>query len=186
MVQMDESIRKQLEKPQTWFCKYFPKRIQNVGEKEIADRQMVYDFKDGRSHEAVAQMTAARMIEEHGSGCSQLVFIPVPASSVRKNEIRYMDFCRRVCELTGAINGYDHVRVCGERLAVHENRKAEKEIRKVSIIEFDEEWFKDKTVIVFDDVITRGISFGMYANQLESFGANVIEGIFLARTHYKV
>ena len=156
---MDESIRKQLEKPQTWFCKYFPKRIQNVGEKEIADRQMVYDFKDGRSHEAVAQMTAARMIEEHGSGCSQLVFIPVPASSVRKNEIRYMDFCRRVCELTGAINGYDHVRVCGERLAVHENRKAEKEIRKVSIIEFDEEWFKDKTVIVFDDVITRGISW---------------------------
>ena len=156
MVQMDESIRKQLEKPQTWFCKYFPKRIQNVGEKEIADRQLVYDFKDGRSHEAVAQMTAARMIEEHGS------------------------------ELTGAINGYDHVRVCGERLAIHENRKAEKEIRKVSIIEFDEEWFRGKAVIVFDDVITRGISFGMYANQLESFGANVIEGIFLARTHYKV
>lgn len=186
MVQMDESIRKQLEKPQTWFCKYFPKRIQNVGEKEIADRQLVYDFKDGRSHEAVAQMTAARMIEEHGSRCSKLVFIPIPASSVRKNEIRYMDFCKRVCELTGAINGYDHVRVCGERLAIHENRKAEKEIRKVSVIEFDEEWFRGKAVIVFDDVITRGISFGMYANQLESFGANVIEGIFLARTHYKV
>ncbi len=62
---MDESIRKQLEKPQTWFCKYFPKRIQNVGEKEIADRQLVYDFKDGKSHEAMAQMTAARMIMEH-------------------------------------------------------------------------------------------------------------------------
>lgn len=85
---MDESIRRQLEKLQTWFCKYFPKRIQNVGEKEIADRQLVYDFKDGRSHVEVAQMTAARMIEEHGSGCSQLVFILVPALSVRKNEIR--------------------------------------------------------------------------------------------------
>lgn len=56
----------------------------------------------------------------------------------------------------------------------------------MSIIEFDEEWFRGKAVIVFDDVITRGISFCMYANQLESFGANVIEGIFLARTHYKV
>lgn len=86
--------QKAVGKPQTWFCKYFPKRIQNVGEKEIADRQLVYDFKDGRSHEAVAQMTAARMIEEHGSRCSQLVFIPVPASSVIKNEIRYMDFCK--------------------------------------------------------------------------------------------
>lgn len=56
----------------------------------------------------------------------------------------------------------------------------------MSIIEFDEEWFRGKAVIVFDDVITRGISFGIYANQLESLGANVIEGIFLARTHYKV
>ena len=178
MVQMDESIRKQLEKPQTWFCKYFPKRIQNVGEKEIADRQLVYDFKDGRSHEEVAQMTAARMIEEHGNRCSHLVFIPVPAWMII------------VCAVFGTLGiarlFYDHVRVCGERLAIHENRKAEKEIRKVSIIEFDEEWFRGKAVIVFDDVITRGISFGMYANQLESFGANVIEGIFLARTHYKV
>ena len=83
-------------------------------------------------------------------------------------------------------SGIIGVRVCGERLAIHENRKAEKEIRRVSIIEFDEEWFRGKAVIVFDDVITRGLSFGIYANQLESFGANVIEGIFLARTHYKV
>lgn len=62
MAQMDDTIRKQLEKPQTWFCKYFPKRIRNVGEKEIADRQMVYDFKDGRAFETVAQMTASSMV----------------------------------------------------------------------------------------------------------------------------
>ena len=42
MAQMDDTIRKQLEKPQTWFCKYFPKRIRNVGEKEIADRAMCF------------------------------------------------------------------------------------------------------------------------------------------------
>lgn len=29
MVQIDENIKKQLDKPRTWFCKYFPKRIQN-------------------------------------------------------------------------------------------------------------------------------------------------------------
>ena len=53
MVQMDESIRKQLEKPQTWFCKYFPKRIQNVGEKEIADRQLETPSWRRRSREEV-------------------------------------------------------------------------------------------------------------------------------------
>lgn len=37
-----------------------------------------------------------------------------------------------------------------------------------------------------DDVITKGLSYATYANQLESLGANVLGGIFLARTHYKV
>lgn len=186
MAQIDENIKKQLDKPQTWFCKYFPKRIRNVGEKEIADRNLVYAFKDGKAYEEVARMTASSMKEQYGETCTGIVFSPVPASTHKKNEIRYKAFCERVCELTGAINGYDHVKVCGERLSIHEHRKAEKEIRKVSILEFDEKWFDGKSVLVYDDVITRGMSYALYACQLESFGANVLGGIFLARTHYKV
>ena len=53
----DYQIQKQLDKPQTWFCKYYPSRIRNVGEKEITDRQLVFDFKDGRAYEEVAQRT---------------------------------------------------------------------------------------------------------------------------------
>lgn len=109
MAQIDNNLKKQLAKPQTWFCKYFPKRIRNVGEKEISDRQMVYDFKDGRSFEAVAQMTAANMQEQYGESCKNIVFVQVPASTSSKNELRYKVFCERVCELTGAINGYEHV-----------------------------------------------------------------------------
>ena len=167
-------------------CKYFPKRIRNVGEKEVADRQMVYDFKDGRSFEAVAQMTAASLKEQYGDGCKDITFVPVPASTSEKNELRYKAFCERVCELTGAINGYEHVKVIGGRLAIHENRKLEKEIRKVSIIEFDEIWFKGKNIVTFDDVITRGITWATYSDQLENLGAHVLSGIFLAKTHYKV
>lgn len=182
MAQIDNNLKKQLAKPQTWFCKYFPKRIRNVGEKEIADRQMVYDFKDGRSFEAVAQMTAANMQEQYGESCRNIVFVQVPASTSPKNELRYKAFCERVCELTGAINGYEHVRVIGVRLAIHENRKIEKEIRKVHIIDFDEDWFSGKSVVTFDDVITRGITWATYADQLENLGAHVIGGIFLAKT----
>ena len=126
MAQIDENIKKQLDKPQVWFCKYFPKRIQNVGEKEIADRDLVYAFKDGKAYEKVAQMTASSMKERYGGACTNIVFSPVPASTDKKNEIRYKAFCERVCELTGAINGYDHVKVCGERLSIHEHRKTEK------------------------------------------------------------
>ena len=166
MAQIDENIKKQLDKPQTWFCKYFPKRIRNVGEKEIADRNLVYAFKDGKAYEEVARMTASSMKEQYGKTCTDIVFSPGPASTDKKNEIRYKAFCERVCELTGAINGYDHV--------------------KVYVLEFDEKWFDGKSVLVYDDVITRGMSYALYANQLESFGANVLGGIFLARTHNKI
>lgn len=79
-----------------------------------------------------------------------------------------------------------HVKVIGGRLAIHENRKLEKEIRKVSIIEFDEIWFNGKNIVTFDDVITRGITWATYSDQLENLGAHVLSGIFLAKTHYKV
>ena len=183
---IDIELQKQLDKPQAWFCKYFPARIRNVSEREIADRKLVFDFKDGRAYEEVAQRTAANMTERYGTSCTNIVFSPVPASTDKKNEIRYKAFCQRVCELTGAINGYDHVSVSGERLTIHENRKAEKEVRKVNVIEFDSAFFNGRSVVVFDDVITKGLSYATYANQLESLGANVLGGIFLARTHYKV
>lgn len=183
---IDIELQRQLDKPQTWFCKYYPARIRNVGEKEIADRQLVFDFKDGRAYEEVAQRTATAMTERYGASCANIVFSPVPASSSEKNEIRYKAFCQRVCELTGAINGYDYVSVSGERLTIHEHRKAEKEVRKVNVIEFDSAFFNGKSVVVFDDVITKGLSYAVYANLLESLGANVLGGVFLARTHYKV
>ena len=186
MAHVDDNLKKQLAKPQTWFCKYFPKRIRNVGEKEVADRQMVYDFKDGRSFESVAQMTADSLKEQYGESCKDIVFVPVPASTIAKHELRYKVFCERVCELCGTINGYDHVKVVGGRLAIHENRKLEKEIRKVHIIDFDEEWFNGKKIVTFDDVITRGITWATYSDQLENLGAHVLSAIFLAKTHYKV
>lgn len=188
MRQTDPNIQKQLDKPITWFFKYFPVRIKNVSFADLVARKLVYDFKDGDelSVKMVAEETASQMKDKYGDKCSDIVFSCVPASSAVKNEIRYKKFCSKVCELCGCINGYDHVKVVGERLSVHENRGKEKEIRKVNIVEFDKEWFKGREVICFDDIITKGHSYANYANQLESLGASVLGGMFLARTHYNV
>lgn len=186
MRQIDENIKNILAKPQTWFVKYFPKRIKNLNDEQQANRQLVYDFKDGKASAQVAEQTAKHLIATYGEDCKNIVFAPIPASSAEKNEIRYKDFCNIVCNLTGAINGYNHIKVSGERLSIHENRKAEKSIRESNIIDFDEDFFNGKQVLVFDDVITKGISYATYAKQIEDLGANVLGGVFLARTHYKV
>lgn len=41
------------------------------------------------------------------------VFTCIPASTAEKNETRYKAFSEKVCELTGAINAYDHIKVSG-------------------------------------------------------------------------
>ena len=71
-------------------------------------------------------------------------------------------------ELCGIINGYSHISVSGDRLAVHEHRHdKEKSITKTQVIEFDEAYFKGKDIYVFDDVVTTGASYAIFANQLE-------------------
>ena len=136
--------------------------------------------------EKVAQMTAAHLIKVCGEKIKNIVFVCVPASTQAKNESRYMAFCNRVSELCGIINGYSHISVSGDRLAVHEHRHdKEKSITKTQVIEFDEAYFKGKDIYVFDDVVTTGASYAIFANQLEMFGGNVLGGLFLGRTHYK-
>lgn len=156
----DESILKQLRKLKVCFLKYYPVRIKkNIGEEQQQARQIVWDFKSGKNSEQVAIRVASEMKSQFGDKVNEIVFCPVPASSAQKNEIRYKEFSRMVCELTGAINGYTHVSVQGERLAVYE-RHTEKNITKVQVIDFDEPFFADKSCLVFDDVITRGVSYG--------------------------
>lgn len=183
---MNGNIGKQTGKVMVWMLKYYPVRIKNVDDRQKADRQTVWDFKDGRAYEEVARMTAERLIAQFGERLPDIVFSCVPASSREKNELRYKRFSERVCELTHAINGYPHIKVSSERLAVHEHRKDETEARTARIADFDTAFFKGKDVLLFDDIITKGISYATAANELEACGANVLGGFFLAKTFYKI
>lgn len=48
---IDESIKRQLDKGIMFFLKYYPVRIKNVREQQKADRQTVWNFKDGKEFE---------------------------------------------------------------------------------------------------------------------------------------
>lgn len=56
---IDEKVKRQLEKKTTFFLKYFPVRIKNVGEDAVEARKLVWAFKDAEDGacEKVAQMT---------------------------------------------------------------------------------------------------------------------------------
>ena len=174
-------LERQCRKMMYAFYDYFPMHYKNVSERDWSVRRLVWDFKDGRAFKFVAEITAKALIKVFGNDVKNIVFACVPASSEKKNELRYKQFSKMVCELTGAENAYSHIKIDGERLAIHEKHD-KKSLQSVQIIEFDKDFFKGKKVLIFDDILTRGFSYAKFANQIEKLGAEVLGGFFLGRT----
>lgn len=162
------------------FYPYLPVKYKAT-EKQWKIRQFVWGFKDGKNSSQVAKMVAERLITAFGTGAKDLVFCCIPASSKAKTEIRYKAFSDEVCRLTGATNAYPFVTVSGEKLSLHETKRG-KRVSSMEVIEVDEKFFGQKRVIVFDDVLTKGITYGRFAQYLENLGATVVGGMFLAKT----
>lgn len=175
------SLERQWRKLMYAFYDYLPMQYKNASARDWQIRHLVWDFKDGRAYESVAEITASALVRFFGKETRNIVFACVPASSAAKNEKRYRKFAEKVCGLSGAINAYDHIRIEGNRLGVHE-RFDEKSIRNVQVIDFDKEFFNGKKVLVFDDVLTKGFSYARFALQLEKFGAEILGGFFLGKT----
>lgn len=166
---IDEGRIAQLSKKQGYFLKYFPARIRNVGEDAKEDRKLIYAFKDARddAYKLVAQMVDGYLKREYGEQVKDMVFLCVPASRQEVNKSRYKEFCKEVSRLSGIKNGYSHLILMEDRLAVHERRRGrEKEISKVSIMDFDKPFFKGKQVLIFDDIITTGGSYAIFAEEV--------------------
>lgn len=174
-----------LEKPMHWFLKYFPSKIKNRGFNEDVMRAIVLDFKDGKDNgNLVADMVSEYLLNTYD--CQNLVFACIPASSPERQEVRYKNFSRRVCQQTDTVNGYWHMEVMGNRAQTHLDKENADAILDQEQVWYDKNWFFNKDVVVFDDVITRGNNYKRFASTLESFGANIVGGVFLAKTFYKV
>ena len=98
--------------------------------------------------------------------------------------MRYEQFAQEVCKATQMANAYKHIKVEGERLAIHEHKVC-KTLSKVQVLKFNRRFFNGRKVIIFDDVITKGKSFATMVEYLEEMGAVVVGGIFLAATAFQ-
>ena len=101
------------------FYKYLPTKYE-ANKQEWAVRQLIWDFKNGIGGFEVGKMVAEKIITQFGKRCREMVFVCVPASNNEKNTKRYEIFSQTVCRMTGMRNGFSHLSIEGNRLAVHE------------------------------------------------------------------
>lgn len=163
---------------------YIPTTVQADG-KAWGIRKKVWKFKDGDTATSIEVAQWVSMtLDASMPDLENCTFICIPASSEERTQMRYEQFAQEVCKATQMANAYKHIKVEGERLAIHEHKVC-KSVTKVQILKFDRRFFNGRKVIIFDDVITKGKSFDTMVDYLEGMGAKVVGGIFLAATAFQ-
>lgn len=165
------------------FLEYLPKRYKARNEQDIRVRNFIYDFKRGRDRAArmAAVEVANFFFRCFGSECEDYTFVCVPSRNNATYRSRFSYFAREVEELCGCKNAMDHIVIVGERQALHNsNTHCVCESGYDYLIDID--WFKNRKVVIFDDLITSGATARTFADELSAAGATIIGGLFLART----
>lgn len=180
-----------------YFYDYYPScKFKIVDKKAESVRKLIWAFKNDKRYVSktdnnkaiyfVANILASKLKETFGESLKKLTFVCVPASTAKITEDRYKNFCEYVCNLTGMINAYPYIKVIKDRQPSHNNKKDYYttffDERIVDEIDLDYEFFKDKNVLLFDDVLTLGKAISNLKIYLEVCNANFIAAITIGKT----
>lgn len=157
---------------------YYPKnRFPNVTAQQEADRRAVWNFKDGSytyGLNRLADFLDGNFTKEE---MKNVVVCVIPASTQYKNDIRYKTMCAKIAEKFPVINGYNYITINTDR----SDSRTQKSSDTVWNLTFSSS-VRGKTVVLFDDITTRGTSFIQVANKLKEAGASNVHGFFLGKT----
>lgn len=177
----------------TYLFYYYPTTCEfKANEEEWANRRIVWNFKnnlerispfehDNTLNKVIAMIKTKLLSSFSEEGLKYLTLVCIPASSQAKTQARYEEFSSRICEELGMINAFPHITVTEERLEKHlggTNTDTDK-------LSFDEDFFKGKYILLFDDVITRGNSMRTFKRKMEELGATVVGGLCIGRTKHE-
>lgn len=161
---------------------YIPRRFQGSASFEEQDVcRMILGFKDGRNvytRWAAAQFAKALELVD----LSETVIVCIPASTQCAHVRRWKRFSKLLCQKTGAIDGFSHIQVVGNRKRAHITGEYELATNIKHLLNIDADFFRGKKVMVIDDIYTTGRSSDAFIGAIEAQGATVTMAMFLAKT----
>lgn len=175
--------------PYFYLVKYFSiKDYGHVTDASIwQNRRLVWNFKNDPqksvnpfAHDSARKEVVATLVCElqkrFKDKCSDLTLFCIPASTQLKTSRRYMQFAMEMHEKCGIISSFNQVKVIEDSVAKHDGGSG------LQTVELDEAFFKDRYVIIFDDVVTSGSSMLRTKYRLEELGAFVIGCMSVGKT----
>lgn len=179
---------------------YYPTSCEwDANETEWEIRKLIWNFK-ANPHK---QQSETLIMLSHGSACqtiipllkkvldfyfgqytNMLTLVCIPASTQKVTERRYKDFSEELCKLTGMNNAYSYVNITKDGISKNDPGNTSGHSIPVEV-NLDSDFFKDKYVILFDDVITTGASVERFKNKMENAGATVIAALSVGKTKHE-
>lgn len=169
---------------------YYPTTCEfEATQSEWENRWLIWNFKNDPKktspvkHEDALSKIIPRMTrmlkDTFGTYLSQLTLVCISASSQSANEARFHDFSQKLAAETGMSNAYPYIQITKDATPKHLGGTG------MPTLQFDENYFKGRYILLFDDVITRGKSMIRFKTKLESLGASVIAGFSIGRTKHE-
>ena len=158
---------------------YLPMKYPPTLEEE-KNRRIVSNFKMGRcSRELKNEFTDTinQLKEERKDMNLRVCFIP--ASTHHKTACRYQKLATFIEKETGIACDYHTILPIQDQESGHITGKKANPAENFTIKTSDVD---GKNIILIDDVITRGMTFMQTTNKLIRNGANMVRGLFLAKT----
>jgi predicted amidophosphoribosyltransferase len=165
-------------------CIYYPQsrfRESDLDYQAIKNRKVVYDFKDGKISEQIANNMASAIFNHHGPDFfKNKTLMIIPASNSRKTNQRFFEFCKYFSEYTGITNGYEKIQN-NTLTRLPSNQGGDRNIDLERYLTFNGN-FSNESFIILDDVRTTGSSSDKVYNALTRRGAKSIHFFYLAKT----
>ena len=150
-------------------------------------RKMIWNFKANKGGTLSNAKAMTKIVPDvlrclsyfFGEYLSKLTFVCIPASTRHVTKLRYEKFSQEICKFTGMENGFPHITIDVDGEAKHTGGKTKAQYR------LDVDFFKNKYILLFDDVITKGNSMHEFKGKLEKLGAIVIGGFSIGVTKHE-
>lgn len=176
--------------PISYLFPYYPTTCDfEANDLEWANRWLVWNFKNtpgktssyehSKALENLLPRISRFLSGTFGMDIHKLVLVCIPAASKVNNDAKYKEFSCKLTELTGMTNSFEQIQIVADATPKHLGGTGN------PTLHFDEDFFKDKYVILFDDVITSGRSMIAFKIRLERMGAKVIAGMSIGKTKHE-
>lgn len=162
-----------------YIMEYLPKRY-SATTKQENDREVIYDFKNGYCRLSLMNTIVENIKEikkELGGNNWRVCFIP--ASTHIKTACRYQKLAAFIEKETGIACDYHTIQPILDQESGHITGKKANPAENFTIKASD---VAGKNIILIDDIITRGMTFMQTTDKLIRNGANMVRGLFLAKT----